>query len=937
MKFNSIVFPIFLAVLLLCSALSARPTTAYEAEMVVSGWLKADPLPLGTALGRRVLDVETYAAEDDRPAYYIVYLQPSGFVIVSANNLVEPIIGFADDGTYDPSFENPLGALVNSDLNGRVAAVRNTFRLQMSVESDAVDTPQGKWRHFIDIAEDSEGGFGFMSLVKAGDIRVLPLVQSQWGQTKAWGADCYNYYSPSNYPCGCLATAIAQVMCYYEYPAGQIGMHEFTIKVDGIKQLVSTRGGDGFGGAYNWGDILLRPQSSYSNITEAQRQAIGAICYDAGIAVGMQYEADGSGALMPDARDAFIDIFQYSNAVLGYNFGRNIDSGLMEMINPSLDAKAPVILAIVNPFDPNGGHAVICDGYGYDSSTLYHHLNMGWDGVNDIWYSLPDINALQGKFTLVVGCIYNIMTSGKGEIISGRILDPGGKPIANAQVFAEPAGRIPLMVFTDDRGVYALKRLSSNTSYRIWVKADGYVFSEQLVQTLYSNNNSTTVGNRWGIDFYADIVLNPPLPKCVYVDAYAIGDPGPGDSAVSDPAEDGSAEHPFDAIQQAIDAAVPGDTVVILRGTYIGDGNRDLDLKGKAITVTGENPNDPNLVIIDCGGTVDDLHRGFNFHRYETPQSVLAGLTITGGYHERGGGMYCGDYARPIVTNCTFRENSASLGGGVYNESSPALINCTFITNSADGGGGMYNSGDEPECKPVLSKCSFIANTATNNGGGMYNWGHYAKPTVTQSAFLRNSVSEGGGGAIRNNMSGSPNLTNCLFVGNTAATFGGAVRNSNSGVTILINCTFSTNSAGSGTAFASTPDDGGSQSACILQVINCIMWDGGDEIYSDDRSIVNVNYSNVQGGSGGGPWPGQGNIDVDPFFANPDDGDCHLISKTGRWDPKSCDWVQDNMTSPCIDAGNTSTPINLEPSPNGGVINIGAYGGTEEASKSSDS
>jgi predicted outer membrane repeat protein len=246
----------------------------------------------------------------------------------------------------------------------------------------------------------------------------------------------------------------------------------------------------------------------------------------------------------------------------------------------------------------------------------------------------------------------------------------------------------------------------------------------------------------------------------------------------------------------------------------------------------------------------------------------------------------------------------------------------------------MYNSGDKPECKPVLSKCTFIVNTATNNGGGMYNWGRYTKPTVTQSAFLRNSVSEGGGGAIRNNMSGSPNLGNCLFVGNTAATFGGAIRNSNNGATILTNCTFSANSAGSGAAFASTPDDGGSQSACILQVINCIMWNGGDEIYSDDHSIVNVAYSNVQDGSGGGPWPGQGNIDVDPCFANPDDGDYHLSSETGRWDQKNQSWVQDEVSSPCIDAGNTNTPINLEPLPNGGIINIGAYGGTEEASKS---
>ncbi|MGB2862300.1 MAG: C10 family peptidase [Sedimentisphaerales bacterium] len=839
MKFNSIVIIAFLAILLLCSGLSARQTTEYEAEMVVSGWLKANPQPLGVTLGRRVKDIETYTDDADRPAYYIVNLEPSGYVIVSADNRIEPIIGFTADGNYDLSFENPLLALVTGDLGGRVEAVRNTYYLQMTVETQAAGGPQGKWRHLIDLAEDSEGGFGLMSLINLGDIRVLPLLQSQWGQAKGCGDNLYNYYTPSNYPCGCVATVMAQVMRYYEYPTEPIGVHEFAIHAGGSRgQNASSRGGDGLGGPYNWSDMPLRPDDSCGTLTEAQRQAIGAICFDAGIAIEMQYASDGSGALMPDASDAMVSIFQYDNAVLGYDSGSNIHEVLTEMINPNLDAKAPVILAISDPFDPDAGHAVICDGYGYDSSTIYHHLNMGWNGADDLWYNLPDIDAAHGKYTTVFGCIYNISTSGTGEIISGRVLDRDGRPIVNVKVSAEPGGREPLMVLTDDRGIYALEKLDSNTNYTIWPTVDGYVFSSQTVRTLRSDNDSTMVGNRWGVDFYADTVLNPPSPDIFYVDAYTLGD--------SD--EDGSFDHPFDAIQEAIDASASGDIVVIMRGVYTGDGNRDLDFKGKAITVRGEDPNNPNLVIIDCEGTSESPHRGFEFHRYETPMSVLAGLTITGGYHELGGGMYCGDYARPTVTNCTLRENSASLGGGIYTESSPILTNCTFSDNSADGGGGIYNNGQEPECKPVISDCRFYANTATHNGGAMYNLGRYAEPMITYCEFIRNSVSEGGGGAIRNNMSGSPTLTNCLFVENSVATFGGAIRNSNSGTTKLINCTFSGNSAGNGSALACNPDDGGSQAPGVFQVANCILWNGGDEIFIDDKSIVNVTYSNVRGG-----------------------------------------------------------------------------------------
>ena len=82
---------------------------------MVSGWLKASPSSRsGTALGRQVTKIETYTDDKGNPIYYIVYLQPNGFVIVSGDDLIEPIIGFAQEGIYDPSPDNPLGALVTS-------------------------------------------------------------------------------------------------------------------------------------------------------------------------------------------------------------------------------------------------------------------------------------------------------------------------------------------------------------------------------------------------------------------------------------------------------------------------------------------------------------------------------------------------------------------------------------------------------------------------------------------------------------------------------------------------------------------------------------------------------------------------------------------------------------------------------------------------------
>ena len=107
---------------------------------------------------------------------------------------------------------------------------------------------------------------------------------------------------------------------------------------------------------------------------------------------------------------------------------------------------------------------------------------------------------------------------------------------------------------------------------------------------------------------------------------------------------------------------------------------------------------------------------------------------------------------------------------------------------------------------------------------------------------------------------------------------------------------------------------------------NCIIWGNSPQgIWNSMPS-----FSCIQGWTGGS----EGNIDADPCFADPNNGDYHLKSQAGRWDANEGRWTKDEVTSPCIDAGDPSSPIGLEPFPNGGIINMGAYGGTAEASKS---
>lgn len=447
------------------------------------------------------MKVQTFTDDSGEPIYYIVNLQSGGFVIVSANDLIEPIIGFADDGIFDPSPDNPLGALVTGDLKSRTTRIRGTFRLQTIAKKQTFSGPQNKWSYFISLGESSDSGFGIMGLTSISDIRVAPLMQSKWAQTTCGtnpALACYNYFTPEQYRSGCVATAMAQLMRYHQYPDAPIGVHNFTIKVDGSSRTVSTLGGDGFGGTYDWSRMILAPDSS---ATEAQRQAIGALCYDAAISVNTNFGSYSSDTDTYMAKDALTNTFMYGNAVGGYNSDKDIGPGLIGMINPNLDAKKPVILGVKGA----NGHAVVCDGYGYNFSTLYHHLNMGWAGSYDAWYNLPDVD-LAEAYSSVHKCIYNIhiAKAGDGEMLSGRVLDHNADAIAGAVVYAEPLGQAYLITADcDDKGIYAFDSLDSNTTYTIWPSVDGYVFSDRNVTTGTSLDDAATSGNVWGVDFVA--------------------------------------------------------------------------------------------------------------------------------------------------------------------------------------------------------------------------------------------------------------------------------------------------------------------------------------------------------------------------------------------------------------------------------------------------
>ena len=273
----------------------------------------------------------------------------------------------------------------------------------------------------------------------------------------------------------------------------------------------------------------------------------------------------------------------------------------------------------------------------------------------------------------------------------------------------------------------------------------------------------------------------------------------------------------------------------------------------------------------------------------------------------------------------------AGGGIGIRCDCSPRLTHCIFIGNSAGQGGGMSNSYN---CNSTLINCIFIGNSATNDGsfggGGMFVYD--SGQTLINCLFFDNSAVNGGG--MDYSDTHEMNLINCVFSGNSA-NYGGAMHSHNHATTVnLYNCSFSKNSAN---YFGGAIYNGDYGTTRKMELINCILWGNNDSSSLGEFSQIrpsdyelSVSYCDIQGG-----WEGTANINADPCFADANNGDHHLKSQAGRWDPNTETWVQDDdETSPCIDAGNPMSPIMYEPFPNGGIINMGAYGGTSEASKS---
>ncbi|MBI9018849.1 MAG: right-handed parallel beta-helix repeat-containing protein [Phycisphaerae bacterium] len=350
--------------------------------------------------------------------------------------------------------------------------------------------------------------------------------------------------------------------------------------------------------------------------------------------------------------------------------------------------------------------------------------------------------------------------------------------------------------------------------------------------------------------------------------------------------------------------------------------------------------------------TVTDYGSGtaVTFDSGEGKESILDGVSLKNGDN----GIYC-YYSAPIIRNCSISGNTAK---GIYgNNSTCDILNCRIAENS--GATGIYDcDGDIVDCAIVenstgMDKCdgaildcvvsdnssygltSCTANIdncviSNNSSYGLYN----CNSEINNCHILNN----GDDGVY--NVNGNSSVTNCVVSGNND---NGIYIYSTSNVyaqkVIVTNCTIIGNSS-SGIYFRSYNN---SNSILIRNTIIALNKAYGVNKYDSDGD-VDLKYNNIWGNKVGNyktVEPGATDIHsnprfvVDGYWDNGDswvEGNYYLKSIAGHWTETI--WVNDDITSPCIDAGDPTSGVFNEPTPNGGKINLGAYGGTAKASKS---
>ena len=317
---------------------------------------------------------------------FYIFSSDNGFVIVAADDRVKPIIGYSDS--------NPFVLNENmTNVNYWLGKVNNEIQYVVDNDIKATEEIENEWKTLL----------AGNSLAPKNRAEVKPLLTTKWNQGAPFNNMCPTYGSERTVT-GCVATAMAQIMNYWEWPKTGTGSHSYTSTA-----ISSTHNVNFANTTYDWDNM----KDTYNSYTATEANAVATLMYHVGVSVDMDYNISdnrGSGAYgedVPYALSTYFD-YVYDNAFredgvywVGntyaseneyqyyyyYNDGSAFtDETWISMIKADLNLERPVYYG---GSGSGGGHAFVCDGY--DASDNFH-FNWGWGGSCDGYYPIGTLN-----------------------------------------------------------------------------------------------------------------------------------------------------------------------------------------------------------------------------------------------------------------------------------------------------------------------------------------------------------------------------------------------------------------------------------------------------------------------------------------------------------------------------------------------------------------
>lgn len=289
-------------------------------------------------------------ANDTAASLYVFSNTDKGFIITSADDRLPALIGFSDD-TFDaanipPAMEWWLNEYVQqaeivlSNPNQEKSPV---FRVQRS--------------------------------------NIAPLVNSTWNQDDPYNLLCPTWNGNRSVT-GCMATAMAQIMNYHQWPNKGVGSNSYEIEYNGQTQTVALNFSDT---SFDWSNML----DDYSNdATAEQKNAVAKLMYACGVATNMQYSPSASSTSNTECLNAMINHFDYDKGLRLYYRDYYGINDWEELIYGQLKDYGPVLYT---GYSTTTGHAFVCDGY----RDGYFHINWGWNGMSDGYFRLTILDPEQ--------------------------------------------------------------------------------------------------------------------------------------------------------------------------------------------------------------------------------------------------------------------------------------------------------------------------------------------------------------------------------------------------------------------------------------------------------------------------------------------------------------------------------------------------------------